>query len=439
MFCHIDADSFFASVLVRKHPHLRGKPLLAMGMGGGCVISASYEAKKFGVKTGMRLSEARKLAPHALAMPSDFAETGIASDQIEEIIRTYGPHVEEMSVDEWFLDIASITGGIPKDLAGWAENIRREIVSRTAISVSVGIGPTKLLAKMASEYKKPAGRTVITMEGGKLDEVTIGLRAFLADRPAAAIPGIGRQRLQHTDAHGWTTALHIADAPEHLLKKLFGSPGSDLKKELLGQVVYKITVDPAPPKSLSRARSFLPTSDESILRAHGIRHMEYLLLKLRRHGLMARGMSFWLRDRTYTQYQGTQRAFPSPANTQTAIFPIFTGAFNELYKPNCAYTQVGLTLFSLVPEGASQLSLLDAPGAFEGAEALQASLDALQTRFGRNAIPAQLLCRYGAEHRSIWNSPCPGAVRLICGNWRRSESEERKDVEEIEARKDIAL
>lgn len=399
MFAHIDADSFFASVLVRKHPHLRGKPLLALGMGGGCVISASYEAKKFGVKTGMRVSEAKALVPNAIAMPSDFAETGMASDQIETIIRHCGSAVEEMSVDEWFLDLRSIPGGIPKNLPRWTEQIRGEILTRTAISVSVGVGPTKLLAKMASEYRKPAGRTVIGASNTD-DDATISLKTFLADRPAAAIPGIGRKRVLHTDAHGWSTALDIAQAPNDELKKLFGVTGPELKSELCGVVVHEIVTNPEPPKSLSRARSFVPTHSREILWAHGLRHLEYLTLKLRRHLLSARGMGLWLRDGTYKGWNGTQCRIPLPVHTQVELFPLFATAFEEVWEQRKRYTQIGLSLFPLTPRGPSQLSLLEAPETQEHNEALQASLDTLHERFGRNAITraSALPVRSGTKH-----------------------------------------
>ncbi len=161
MIAHVDADAFFASVLVRKDPRLQGKPLLALGMGGGCVIAASYEAKAKGVRTGMRLTDALRLCPEALKVHSDFRETGLASDQIVSIIEEHCPFIEQFSIDEWFLDLTSLVGGVPGDLTAWATHLRQEILKRTGLSVSAGIGASKLLAKMASEYRKPGGVTVV--------------------------------------------------------------------------------------------------------------------------------------------------------------------------------------------------------------------------------------------------------------------------------------
>ncbi len=164
MIAHIDADSFFASVLVRQNPRLAGKPLLATGMGGGCVIAASYEAKNRGVKTGMPLKDALLLVPDAIRMPSDFQEAGLASEQIEQMIRRVCPIVEQMSIDEWYLDVRSLVGGVPMDLEGWATRLQKDIFTSTGLWVSIGVGPSKLLAKMAGEYRKPRGMTIITLD-----------------------------------------------------------------------------------------------------------------------------------------------------------------------------------------------------------------------------------------------------------------------------------
>src|SRR3989338_3335968 len=160
-YAHIDCDSFFASVLARKDPQLKGKPILALGMGGGFVIAASYEAKAKGVRTGMRLIEARKLCPEAKPIISDFLESCRVSETIEQILESRCARIEKMSVDEWYLDLNSCQGGIPKNPEIWAGEIQEDIRKQIGVTVSIGIAPTKLLAKMAGEYRKPSGITII--------------------------------------------------------------------------------------------------------------------------------------------------------------------------------------------------------------------------------------------------------------------------------------
>lgn len=377
MLAHIDADSFFASVLQRKHPHLRGKPLLALGMGGGCVIAASYEAKATGVRTGMPVREALKLCPLAEQMASDFGETAIASQQIESILSSHCPVMEQYSIDEWFLDVRTLVGGIPFDLLLWAKDIQREILSATDMSVSIGIGPSKILAKMASEERKPAGTTVV--EKHEIED-------FLSRRPAAAIPGIGRRREAHAKAKHWSTAWDIANAESAVLQKLFGKPGLELQRELRGEMLSKVATESGPPKSISRCRSFKLTDDSKIIWAYAMQHISYCILKMRTKELTCRGISLWLRDNRY-QHGGMQLRLPQPMDTEEDIVPYARKAFDRLrgHKKN-SYTQVGFGLWALQPKGADQFSLFEEPRHAMEDEDLQLSLDKLRKRFGREVV-----------------------------------------------------
>lgn len=376
MLAHIDADSFFASVLVRKHPHLKGKALLAVGMGGGCVIAATYEAKAKGVKTGMPLFEARKLAPGAIEMPSDFAETGIASAQIEAILRDVCPMVEQMSIDEWYVDLQTMQGGLPGDMLAWGKAAQANVLSQTALSVSVGVGPSKTLAKMAGEYRKPAGVTVVE---------TSTIERFLRDRPAAAIPGIGRRRKAHADLHGWNTAWDFVCADTGLVREVCGRPGLDLQRELSGERVYAMVGQPPPPKSISRCRTFRPTRSLADIRAHMLRHLEYVVLKMRDQGLSCAIVCIHLRDREYF-YRGQCHRLPQPATTEQEILPHAQRCLEKTHDAAKAYNQIGLGLYGLAPAGAKQYSLFDDPRQGELDERVQQALDDIHTRFGRNAV-----------------------------------------------------
>lgn len=376
MLAHIDADAFFASVLQRKHPKLRGRPLLALGMGGGCVIAASYEAKAKGVRTGMRLVEARALCPGAAEMPSDFEETAVASRQIAAILGEQCPVLEQMSVDEWFLDLRTLQGGVPREPESWARNLQRDVLRRVGISVSVGAAPSKLLAKMAGEYRKPAGVTVLA---------PAGIEAFLKDRPAAAIPGIGRRRSLHAEAHRWVTAWDIAAADKEEIARLFGKPGRDMQLELLGHRVSEVKEDRSPPKSVSRCRSFRATGDGTFLFSSILDHLSYTVLKMRRHGLTCGEMSLWLRDGVYN-HEGRIVRLPQPMDTEEQMLPYMRQCFRQLHAevPRC--TQTGLALSGLRAKGALQYSLFeDAARAKEG-DCIQEKLDELHGRFGRSSV-----------------------------------------------------
>lgn len=374
MIAHIDADAFFASALQRKNPHLKGKPLLALGMGGGCVIAASYEAKAKGVKTGMRLRDAKKLCPRAVALPSDFDEALLASRQIEQILQNRCPIMQRYSVDEWFLDLTSLVGGLPDNVKAWAQEIQQTVMNKTHLSISIGIGSSKLLAKMASEYRKPAGITYVH-----------NVEAFLKDRTAEAIPGIGKRRSVHSQSHGWKTAWDIATAPSNTVQKLFGRPGLAMQRELLGECREPVEIGSAPPKSISRTRSFPSTRNREMVYAHLLHHLTYVMLKMRREGLACKMVSVWLRSGEYTFDQKEQK-LSQPMDTEEHVLPYVHRCFEKLYSQGESYTQVGLGLYGLNPKGGTQYCLFEDPETTKEAEQIQGALDTVHARYGREAL-----------------------------------------------------
>lgn len=412
MFAHVDADAFFASALQRKRPDLRGKPLLALGMGGGCVIAASYEAKAFGVKTGMRLSEAKKLCPQATALPSDFEEALLASKQIEGMLRNRCPLIEQYSVDEWFMDLKTLPGGVPENLSHYLTEMQSAIGRSVGLTISIGVGPSKLLAKMASEYRKPAGVTVVTSmpnvaqtqrsvrhslspaENGR-SSIALPIETFLKDRSAAAIPGIGPRRQLLSRAQGWETAWDITQAKPELIKRLLGEPGIMMQKELLGEATEGIAEFPAPPKSVSRCRSFPPSKDREMVYGHLLHHLTYTMLKMRREGLACKALSVWLRDAEYRHF-GYDMKLPLAVDTEEQALPYVEKCFQILWpagrslgegrddRERC--TQTGLALRSLNPKGGTQYSLFESVKRTDGAEKVQSALDKLHDRYGRGVI-----------------------------------------------------
>lgn len=389
MIAHIDADSFFASVLQRKHPHLLGKPLLALGMGGSCVIAASYEAKAKGVKTGMPLSEAIRLVPDAAKMASDFRETALASQQIERIIRNAGPDVEQYSIDEWFLNLKTLPGGVPADLMTWAQTLQARIKRATGLTVSIGVGSSKLLAKMAGEERKPAGCVVLSRKD---------IRPFLERRPAAAIPGVGRRREVHARAHKWETAWDIASADRSTIVQLFGRPGADMQRELLGECLSPVATEEAPPKSVSRCRSFKPITDEKLIWGHLLQHLSYTVHRMRRHDLACLGVSVWVRDKQY-RYASTHASLPQPLDTEEELTAYVRQCFRALRQPHTANTQVGLALWNLRPRTAAQFSLFEEPKKLMGAQKLQRSLDTIRNRYGKESIYRGLSMAVSDHHK----------------------------------------
>lgn len=385
MIAHVDGDAFFASVLERQQPHLRGKPLLVLGMGGGsCVIAANYLAKRQGVKTGMPLREAKKLLSDFQAVPADFMQTGVASGHIEQILRDACADIECSSIDEWFLDLHTIPGGIPENLSEWAVDLQKKVLSETGLPVSVGIAPTKTLAKMGSDYRKPRGITII--EHQKRDVAfLIDIETFLRSLDIRAIPGIGRHRSVHARSLSWNTAFEFATADTGTAVHLFGKPGAELQHELLGVPVYDVVTEDAPPKSVSRCRTFQTTRRKDVVKAYLLEHLSYTILKMRRHNLSCKYVVVWLRNPSY-DHQSSEAKTSELIATEERILPYVQRCFEKVYEPNTAYNQVGVLLGSLHPVGPLQYSLFEQHEKLDQSEALQSSMDHLRDQYGRDVI-----------------------------------------------------
>ena len=178
---HIDGDAFFTSCEEAIHPELRGKALITGGE-RGIVACASYPAKKMGIKRGVPLHEARKICPGLIILPSDYETYSLFSRRMFNIMRNFTPDVEEYSIDEAFADITGMRRAFHSSYEEIALLMKKEIERALCITVSVGLSITKVLAKVASKYQKPAGMTVI--KGRDIAQ-------YLCDLPVEKVWGIG--------------------------------------------------------------------------------------------------------------------------------------------------------------------------------------------------------------------------------------------------------
>jgi len=223
---HIDMNAYFASVEQKAYPHLRGKPLLVCGdpTSRTAVASASYEARPYGIKAGMSLSEAKRLCPQAVVVegnPQKYISTTL---QIINILMTYTPLVEVFSIDEAFLDLSGTEKlfGSPHSVA---VSIKERIKSQVGLTCSIGIAPNKLLAKLASDVEKPDGLVEITPEK---------VQTLLEDLPLKRMYGIGEQLESHLHRMGVHTCGQLGRLPVNILVQRFGVIGRYLHNSSLG-------------------------------------------------------------------------------------------------------------------------------------------------------------------------------------------------------------
>jgi DNA polymerase-4 len=206
---HLDADAFYVSIELRRHPELRGLPVVVSGSGPRAVVTtASYEARRFGVGSAMPASRARRLCPQAVFLPPDFATYRAASVQMMDIVRAHVERVEVVGLDEAYLDLEGLFS--PRAAM---RRLVAEIRAATELTCSVGIGPNKLVAKVASDAEKPAGFLALTRQEAC---------ARFADSPPGLVPGIGPKTQGRLEQLGLRTLAAVAAAPEQLLVERFG-------------------------------------------------------------------------------------------------------------------------------------------------------------------------------------------------------------------------
>jgi DNA polymerase-4 len=206
---HLDADAFYVSIELRRRPELRGLPVIVAGSGPRAVVTtASYEARKYGVGSAMPAARARRLCPRAVVLAPDFTTYREASREVMEIVRAHVERVEVVGLDEAYLDLA----GLYSPRAAMRRLIA-EIDARTELTCSVGIGPNKLVAKVASDAEKPAGFVVLTREQAC---------ARFAQAPPGLVPGIGPKTAARLAELGLTTLGALGAAPERVLVERFG-------------------------------------------------------------------------------------------------------------------------------------------------------------------------------------------------------------------------
>ena len=222
---HVDMDAFYASVELRRRPELIGRPMWVGGAERGVVLSASYEARAFGVRGGMSSTQARRLCPTAVAVPPDFDTYVEVSRGIVSVFETVTAAVESASIDEAYLDI---TGAIQLfgSPAAIGEHLRAVVHDEQGITCSVGIGPNKFIAKLASNAAKPDG----------LVEVAPGeVVSFLHPQPVENMTGVGESTAAALHRLGISTVAELAYLPRSTLQRAFGpQPGCPARRPRLG-------------------------------------------------------------------------------------------------------------------------------------------------------------------------------------------------------------
>jgi DNA polymerase-4/DNA polymerase V len=374
---HIDGDSFFASCEVAMNPALRGKPVVT-GKERGIASSMTYEVKAKGAKRGMSLHEIRKLVPDVIVVPSDYETYSLFSKRMYEIVRRYTPAVDEYSIDECFADLTGLRRPLHMSYEQMAAHIKHDLDTELGMTFSVGLAPNKVLAKVASKWKKPSGLTVIPTR--KIDE-------YLRDLPVGNLWGIGPQTTQYLQKQGIFTALQFAKKDEAWVRTHVSKPYREIWEELHGKVVYPLnTEEKHDYQSISKTKTFTPPSnDPAFIFSQLSKNIENACIKARRHSLAPKKIFFFLKTQSFN-YSGMELDLTVPLSLPHEMTRLVKGVFNRVFRPRSLYRATGVVLMDLSHDHGVQLDLFGSVAEVEKWKPVYAAVDMLDSKFGKHTV-----------------------------------------------------
>jgi DNA polymerase-4 len=380
-FLHVDMDAFYASVELRRRPELRGKPVIVGGGQRGVVLSATYEARAFGVRSAMPMGRALGLCPDAVVVRPAMSDYAAASAGVMAVFRSVTPLVEPLSLDEAFLDVSGARRRLGRP--GWiGEWIRARIADEQGITCSVGVAPTKFLAKLASSRCKPDGLLVVPAGG---------VEAFLHPLPVGALWGVGERTAQQLTGLGMTTVGDIAAMPLPALVRALGdSAAAHLHALANGHDPRQVVTD-EPDRSIGAEETFgTDVEDHAVVHRELLRLAERTAARLRSSGQLARTVSIKVRFADFTTITRA-RTLPTPTDAGRELYATARALYDGLGLDRARIRLVGVRVEGIAPTGDAALQL--ELGAREhGWRDADRAVDRAADRFGSGTIrPATLV------------------------------------------------
>jgi len=380
---HVDMDAFYASVEQRDDPSLRGRPVIVGGTGGrGVVAAASYEVRRYGVHSAMPMREALRRCPDAVCVRPRIGHYADVSKQVFAVFHEFTPLVQGLSLDEAFLDVTAGTGDL-SDGERVAHEIKQRIRSRTGLTASVGVAPNKLVAKIASDLRKPDGLVVV--RPGEIN-------AVLDPLPIRKLFGLGAKTAPKVEALGIHTLGELRQASAAQLRPIFGRYTERVLQRAAGIDTRPVVPD-QDEKQISAEETFdADIADHARLRAEIVRLGDKVGARLRSRELTASCVTVKIRRKDFTTYS-RQRHFEPPTHETRVITSIATELLDAWLaaQPRAALRLLGVGVSDLAP--ATQLDLFTAPQTARNRD-LDAAVDRIRERFGKGVLaPASALPR----------------------------------------------
>lgn len=408
----IDCNNFYASCERVFQPLLRNRPIVVLSNNDGCVVARSNESKALGVPMGVPLYQIRDLIRqfNIVVLSSNYALYGDLSRRVMTILGRYSPQQEVYSIDESFLDFTGFT-----DISAYSQQIRQDIRQRTGIPVSVGIGPSKTLAKLSNHIAKKvqpwAGSGVCN-----LAEISApALAALLQSLPVGEVWGVGRKLARQLQTDGIATVQDLKSAPASQMRQRYSVLMEQIIRELNGEACLELDDIPVPRQQIMASRSFgRKTGLLSEVQAAIALHVSSAAVKLRQQQSLARQLMVFIRTNPFSEDLPMRRSLlvqlPCATNDTLILQAAAMAALQQIFIPGYPYQKSGIMLDGIEPEAGHQPDLFAVAASPQRAR-LMAAMDSINGRFGRHTLrsAAELMShasQMNQHHRSPRYTTC---------------------------------
>lgn len=373
----MDGDAFFVGVEVAKNPKLKGLPVVT-GEERGIVSALSYEAKALGIVRGMPIFKIRKDFKNVIVLPGDYRSYASYSKKMFDIVRRYTDKVEEYSIDECFADLTGWNKPFKMSYEDIARKIKNEVNKELDLSISIGLAPTKVLAKLASKWQKPNGLTFIYKKD---------INKFLEKTNIEKVWGIGPSTAVFLKKKGINTVFDFIQKDRHWIKENLSKPHEIIWYELKGESIIDIDKNKKTIYgSIQKTRSFHPfTNDKVFLLSQLSKHIEDSCNKARYYNLVSKEVFIFLKTKDFS-YRSIKVVLPLPCNSPEIILSEATKYFDKIYLKDLKYRTVGVTLSGLIPKNASQNDLFGESNFIDKFEDIHKSIDKLEEKYGKRIV-----------------------------------------------------
>ncbi|HJQ08829.1 MAG TPA: Y-family DNA polymerase [Candidatus Saccharimonadales bacterium] len=389
VFALIDCNNFFVSCERIFRPDLEGKPVVVLSSNDGCAIARSNEAKKLGIPMGAPTFKYRHtfIEHNVTQFSANFELYGDISRRITMLLATVTPRIEIYSVDESFLDLSALP---IKDYAAWGRDVRSSILKNIGVPVSIGIAPSKTLAKLAAEAAKQHDKyqgTFSCMEGPAEEQARL-----LGSTPINKVWGVGWRLAPRLRAEGISTALALARTRPRHAQQLMGIHGRQLVAELNGTSCHKLALEGRIAQSILRSRTFGEDTNRAFVLEAAIATLSaQAAFCLRRNNLLARRIGIFTEtNRHKPGYRRWVRELKlmQPTNDTGFIISSLIAKLETLYSNKQQYHRLGVFLYDVIPEQSLQIDLLGQidPGQHDRAITRMQAIDHINHKYGKHRI-----------------------------------------------------